>query len=321
MDGDEQDRQQAEPLTPVCAIGASAGGVRALQQFFETVGDSLGAAFVVIIHLSPDHKSQLSEILDGRTAMPVVQVGDSPELKPNCVYVIAPDRELVIEDNTIDSRPFTEPRGKRAPIDMFFRSVAAGRGDGLAVLLSGAGSDGSVGVQAIKEAGGVVFVQDPAEAEYGMMPRSAIATGVADFVEPIDRLVERIAEVAHSKNALRRLHEDEAEGTIRRIVQGVGIGALAAQPSHADAFAGMVYKLTGGNPLYILAFLDYLIERGLLWRDAAGGFHFLTAAEDDEDVGGVDPDQHQPVDGADAAHFVKTLVDTLQDPETLMLSS
>ena len=218
MNVEEESNPQTEALTPVCAIGASAGGIRALQSFFEQVDDELGLAYVVIIHLSPDHESQLSEILTGRTDMEVIQVGDTPTLKPNCVYVIAPDRELVIEGNNIHSRPFTEPRGQRAPIDMFFRSVAAGRGDGFAVVMSGAGSDGAVGVRKIKEAGGVVFVQDPAEAEYGMMPHSAIATGVADFVEPVERMVERVAEVARSKDALRRLDDDEAEGTIRQIV-------------------------------------------------------------------------------------------------------
>jgi len=168
--------------------------------------------------MSPEHDSHLSEILTGKTEMPVHQVGDTPELEPNCVYVIAPDRELVIDGNAIHSRAFTEPRGSRAPIDMFFRSVARARGDGFAVVMSGAGSDGSVGVRKVKEAGGVIFVQDPAEAEWGMMPRSAISTGVADFVEPVDRLVERIAEVARSKDALRRLNENEAEATLRQIV-------------------------------------------------------------------------------------------------------
>ncbi len=210
--------KQEETLTPICAIGASAGGVRALQTFFEHIDDELGLAYVVIIHLSPDHESQLSEILTGRTKMPVVQVGDTPRLEPNCVYVIAPDRELVIEGDNIASRPFTQPRGQRAPIDMFFRSIAEGRGDGFSVVLSGAGSDGAVGVTKVKEAGGVIFVQDPAEAEYGMMPRSAIATGAADFVEPIERLVERIAEVSRSKQALRRLQEDEAQEDLRKII-------------------------------------------------------------------------------------------------------
>ncbi len=207
-----------EPVVPVCAIGASAGGVKALQQLFSSLRDDLGFAYVVIVHLSPDHPSQLSEILAGRTSMPVLQVDDSPDLKPNCVFVIAPDRELVVAGGKVTSRPISEPRSHRAPIDMFFRSVATCMGDGLAVVLSGAGSDGALGIRAVKEAGGVIFVQDPSDAEYPMMPRNAIATGVVDFVLPVAQLAARIAEVARSKHALKSLTQQDAEADLRRII-------------------------------------------------------------------------------------------------------
>ena len=215
---DKQERRRGVPLTPVCAIGASAGGVRALQQFFGKIEDDLGLAYVVIMHLSPEHDSILSEILADRTSMPVRQIGDAPTLEANTIYVIAPNCELFIDGNGIQSRPFKEPRGRRAPIDLFFQSVAAGRGDGMAVVLSGAGSDGALGVRKVKEAGGVIFVQDPNDAEFAMMPRSAIASGVADFVEPIEKMVGRIAEVAQSKKALARIGEHEAEEDLRRIL-------------------------------------------------------------------------------------------------------
>ncbi|MBO0750104.1 MAG: hypothetical protein J2O44_06715, partial [Porphyrobacter sp.] len=205
-------------LVPVCAIGTSAGGVNALQSFFDEVDPHLGLAYVVILHLAPDYPSKLSEILGHVTEMPVHQVDDSPHLKPNCVYVIAPDRELVIEGDQIKSRPFEEPRGKRAPIDKFFESVALARGDGIAVVMTGAGADGAVGVRKVKESGGVVLVQDPNEAEFPMMPRSAIATGVADFVEPIQQMTVRIAEVLHSKRALIQTADEEAEQHIARII-------------------------------------------------------------------------------------------------------
>ncbi len=209
----------ASKFTPVCAIGASAGGVQALREFFRHLPDDLGMAYVVIIHLAPDHPSALSEILAGVTRMQVQDVSEAgSRLSPNCVFVIPPDRELVIEGDDVRARPFTEPRGQRAPIDMFFRSVAAGRGDGLSVILSGAGSDGSQGVRAVKEAGGVIFVQEPADAEYPMMPRSALATGAADFVAPIPRMIERMVEVARSKEAVRKLDADGAEQDLRRIV-------------------------------------------------------------------------------------------------------
>ena len=208
----------AAPVTPICAIGASAGGVGALRSFFRQIPDDLGLAYIVIVHLAPDQPSAMSEILSTCTEMPVHQVTDGPPLSPNCVYVIPPDRELVIEGDNVTARAFTEQRGRRAPIDMLFRSIAAGRGDGLAVVLTGAGSDGSLGVRAIKEGGGVIFVQEPAEAEFPSMPQHAIATGVADFIAPIARLVERIAEVARSKEAVRSLDVDGAANDLRRIV-------------------------------------------------------------------------------------------------------
>ncbi len=207
-----------EGTTPVCAIGASAGGVKALQRFFGEIDPHLGIAYVVILHLAPDHPSRLTEILGKCTEMRVHQVDDSPKLEPDCVYVIAPDRELLIEGDDIKSCPFEEPRGMRAPIDKFFQSVAEARGDGFAVVLSGAGSDGALGVRKVKEAGGVILVQDPSEAEFPMMPRSAMATGVADFVEPIGKLTRRIAEVLHSKRALVETAEQETDQQVARII-------------------------------------------------------------------------------------------------------
>ena len=160
-----------QQFVPVCAIGASAGGVAALQNLFRLLPVDLGLAYVIIVHLNPDEPSALSDVLAVCTRMPVHQVDDGPPLKPNCVYVIPPDRELVIDGNNVTARPFSEPRGHRAPIDMFFRSVAAGRGDGIAMILSGAGSDGALGVSAMKEAGGIIMAQEPAEAGFAPMPQ------------------------------------------------------------------------------------------------------------------------------------------------------
>ena len=208
----------SQKFVPVCAIGASAGGIAALQNLFRQLPPDLGFAYVVIIHLPPDYPSALSDILAGCTKMFVLQIEDGPTLKPDCVYVIPPDRELVIEGDSVTARPFTEPRGRRAPIDLFFRSVAAARGDGIAMVLSGAGADGAVGVRAIKEAGGVIMVQEPAEAGFAAMPQNAIATGAADFVAPIARLAERLVEVARSKEAVRSLDADGSANDLRRIV-------------------------------------------------------------------------------------------------------
>ena len=184
---------------PVASIGASAGGVAALQAFFEALPDEPGAAFVVIVHLDPEHASELSHIIAARTRMPVIEVTEDQLIEPDKVYVIPPNRRLLVSADHISSAPFDQPRGQRAPIDLFFRSVAEEHGDGFAIILTGAGSDGAVGVKAIKEGGGLILVQDPNEAEYPSMPRSAIASGVADFVLPVREIAARLPDLVRKK--------------------------------------------------------------------------------------------------------------------------
>jgi two-component system, chemotaxis family, CheB/CheR fusion protein len=184
-----------EKAPVIVAIGASAGGVQALQNFFSAVPVNSGAAFIVVVHLDPQHRSELSAIVASRTRMPVVQVETSAPLEPNHVYVIPPDRRLQVVDHKLSATEFDEPRGQRSPIDFLFRSVAERLGDGFAVILSGAGSDGALGVRAVKEAGGIILVQDPSEAEYSSMPRSAIETGVVDFVLPVRDLANRLSDL------------------------------------------------------------------------------------------------------------------------------
>jgi two-component system, chemotaxis family, CheB/CheR fusion protein len=187
---------------PTVGIGTSAGGVRALQTFFESLPTPIDAAFVVIVHLDPAHQSELPSILAARTQMPVVQVTEPTRLEPGRVYVIPPNRQLLATDQHLAVSEFDEPRWKRAPIDLFFRSLAAQHGDDFAIVMSGAGADGSKGIKAVKEAGGIILVQDPDEAEYGSMPRSAIATGLADFVLPVREIATRLPELIRNRNAL-----------------------------------------------------------------------------------------------------------------------
>ena len=202
------------PKVPVCGIGASAGGVEALQQFFRTVSVDLGLAYVVIVHLAPDRKSELPSIIARWTTMPVIQVADHQQLalQPNHVYVIAPDRKLEITDSAVGASTFEQPRGQRAAIDLFFRSLAATHGDGFAVVLSGSGGDGAVGAKAVNASGGVVLVQDPDEAAYGDMPRNVIATGVADVILPVHLLTSRLAELARSKDRIAPIVHAAEEG-------------------------------------------------------------------------------------------------------------
>ncbi len=217
--GSPPEPRQGSGKPVIVTIGASAGGLVPLQRFFDALPDETGATFVVVVHLDPQRRSELPRILAGRTRMPVLQVNETAKLEADHVYVIPPDRRVQLIDHEISATAFDEPRGKRSPIDLFFRSAADRVGDGFAVVLSGAGSDGAIGVRAIKEAGGIILVQDPQEAEYSSMPRSAIATGVADFVLPVRDLAARLVELIRIKRTAKQPEEPELdEELLRRVL-------------------------------------------------------------------------------------------------------
>jgi two-component system CheB/CheR fusion protein len=209
----------SERMPVIVAIGASAGGTQALQSLFAALPADTGAAFVVVVHLDPQHRSEMPAIIATRTRMPVVQIGAHTRVEADHVYVIPPDRRLQLIDHEVCALEFDEPRGHRAPIDLFFRSLAEQLGDGFAVVLSGAGSDGAIGVRAVKEAGGIILVQDPGEAEYASMPRSAIATGVADFVLPARDLAKGLIDLIRVKESVTTPEIGNFdEGLLRRIL-------------------------------------------------------------------------------------------------------
>ena len=179
----------------VVGIGASAGGIRALQAFFTALPARPGIVFVVVMHLSPEHESNLSQVLQVHTAIPVEQVKGRMRMEPDHVYVIPPNQNLEITDGHLILTDFEQPRGRRAPIDVLFRTLAQSHPDGIGILLSGSGSDGTLGMQALKEHGGVLMVQSPEDADYDMMPRSAIATGLVDFMLPAAALAAKLLEL------------------------------------------------------------------------------------------------------------------------------
>ena len=166
---------------PVVGLGASAGGLEAFEQFFRSVPADLGMAFVLVSHLDPSHESILTEILQRATALPVVEASDQLAVKPDHIYVIPPNRDMTIFHGVLQLSVPDLPRGQRMPIDAFFRSLADDRGNrAMGVVLSGTGSDGTLGLRAIAGEGGVTFVQDPATATYDGMPSSAIRFGLRD---------------------------------------------------------------------------------------------------------------------------------------------
>ncbi len=180
---------------PIIGIGASAGGLEAMEQFFSNVPAASGLAFVVVQHLDPTHKGMLVELLQRSTAMRVVQVQEGMRVIPDCVYVIPPNHDLSLLHGVLHLFDPVTPRGLRLPVDFFLRTLAADQKERSAgIILSGMGGDGTLGLMAIKEAAGVVLVQDPASAKFDGMPRSAIAAGLADIVAPADELPGKLIE-------------------------------------------------------------------------------------------------------------------------------
>ena len=174
----ETPSRQESLLFPIVGIGASAGGLEALEQFLRQVPQGSGIAFVIVQHLDPTHKGIMAELLQRATGMEVFQVRDRMRVKPNCVYVIPPNKDMSILHGVLHLFEPTAPRGLRLPIDFFLRSLAEDRQEqSIGVILSGMGSDGTMGLRAIKEKAGVVLVQEPASAKFDSMPRSAIDAG------------------------------------------------------------------------------------------------------------------------------------------------
>lgn len=186
-----------EPPTHVIAVGASAGGLEALERFFDNVPAQSGLAFVVVQHLSSDHKSMMGELLSRHTAMPVRTAHDGAAPEPDTVWLIPPGADLVMEGGVLrllDRRP--KP-ALHLPIDTFMESLASERGERcVAVVLSGTGSDGTRGLRAVKEAGGYVIVQTPSSARFDGMPSSAVATGLADLIVPPEEMPEQLVRLA-----------------------------------------------------------------------------------------------------------------------------
>lgn len=191
-------------------IGASAGGLEAFQTFFRHMSENSGMAFVLISHLAPDHDSLLSELLAKETQMPVLQLQEETRLQPNRVYVIPPNATLTVEDGILRLSTPVQARGHRAPINIFFRSLAEDQGENaVCVILSGTGSDGTIGLKSIKEFNGLAIAQDSETAKYDSMPRNAVMTGLVDYVLPVEEIPALLIEYARHRAGLQaNLGED-----------------------------------------------------------------------------------------------------------------
>jgi hypothetical protein len=207
---------------PIVGIGASAGGLEALEHFLAHVPGNSGIAFVIVQHLDPTREGVMPELLQRTTSMKVFQVEDRTKVLPDCVYVIPPNKDMSILHGVLHLLEPVAPRGMRLPIDFFLRSLALDQQDrSIGVILSGMGSDGTLGLRAIKEKAGVVLVQEPATAKFDSMPRSAIDAGLADIVAPADELPGRImAFLRHAPliAAPEMALEEKAESALEKVI-------------------------------------------------------------------------------------------------------
>jgi len=190
---DQVSLPSASDAFPIVGMGASAGGLEAFTSFFNNMPADSHMAFVLVVHLDPGHTSMMPELLRRHTTMDVIEAQDGMPVVPNRVYVIPPNRDMSIFGRMLQISAPAEMRGLRMPIDSFFRSLAEDQGEkAISVILSGTGSDGTLGMRAIHGAGGMCMVQEPETARYDGMPRSAIITGLADYVVPVEKMPEQL---------------------------------------------------------------------------------------------------------------------------------
>ena len=190
---------------PIVGVGASAGGLEALEQFFQNVTPDSGLAYVVIQHLSPDYKSLMAELLAKHTTMPIYRAVDGIEIKANSIYLIPPKKNMTVFHRKLYLTEQNHSLGLNLPIDIFLRSLAEDLGEmAIGIILSGTGSDGTLGVRAIKGAGGMIMVQEESSAKFDGMPRSAIATGLVDYILPPDKMGEQLLKFISHPLAVRQ---------------------------------------------------------------------------------------------------------------------
>jgi two-component system CheB/CheR fusion protein len=192
----------------IVGVGASAGGMEAIHDVFDYMPRETGFAFVVIQHLSPDHKSLMAELLSKHTDMKVYEAQDGMEIKPDCTYVIPSKKLITVRNDTLYLDEKLKSRLPNNAIDVFFESLAEDKGENaVGIILSGTGTDGTRGIEAIKQKGGVVIVQDPLTASFDGMPNSAIASGHVDLILPPENIGEELVEYLQEAPLVRALTE------------------------------------------------------------------------------------------------------------------
>jgi two-component system, chemotaxis family, CheB/CheR fusion protein len=200
----------------VVGIGASAGGLEALQEFFKNVSEKSGLAYIVVQHLSPDYKSMMDELLARQTSMPIIVIEDGMRVEVNTVYLIPPRMNLRIFEDQLFLTKQDPKKGLNLPIDIFFRSLAEEKGkDAIGIILSGTGSDGTMGCRAIKEVNGMLMVQDERTAKFNGMPASAISTGLIDYILSPEKMGQELSD--YLKHPLIRQTDKDKKSSLKGV--------------------------------------------------------------------------------------------------------
>jgi len=237
--------RQTDPVaTRIVGIGASAGGLAPLEQFLGKVQANSGMAYLVVQHLDPTQKALLAELLQRTTSMPVLEAEHDMRVEPDCVYVIPPNSELTLIHGRLNLETPSAPRGLRLPINVLFSSLAGDQGEhAIAVVLSGMGADGTLGLQAIKAVGGLTAVQQPDTAQFDAMPKSAIAAGCADIVAPPEELPARIVSYLARLGALGPETETDTDTDTEPGPEAEPDGSSADAPKSPPAPMQTVFRL------------------------------------------------------------------------------
>src|SRR5271169_505612 len=187
---------------PVVGIGASAGGLEAIEQLFKSMPENSGVAFVIVQHLDPTGHSLMPEIMARFTKMPINVATQGVVIKPNSIYLMPANRDIEIHEGSLVLKEITRPSGLGLPVDLFLRSLAKEKGpNAIGIILSGTGSDGTLGIKAIKSELGTVFAQEPTSAKYDGMPRGAIDTGLVDFILKPEDMPQKLIQFVKGASA------------------------------------------------------------------------------------------------------------------------
>ena len=248
MNGEPQPAAHGTPQSfAIAGIGASAGGLEAISQLLRSLPVDTGIGFVIVQHLAPQYDSMLVDLLARATPMPVVEVTNGRAVEPNHVYVIPPNADLEILHGVLKLSPRTTGAGLHLPIDQFLTSLAEdSKAKAVGIILSGSASDGTLGLKAVKAAGGITFAQDESTARYGSMPHHAIASGYVDFVLSPEKIAQELARITRHPYVAREFVMDtEDAGTLSE--KELGEIFVVAQKCNRRGFFKL-QRANGGTP-------------------------------------------------------------------------